>query len=164
MRKPRKMILGFLVLGLILGVGVTQTGMNYSKNSSTVVAHADDNINATDQGMIGDGKTDNAPMLQKILDDTKNEDNVTIHVPKGNYLFTNAELNAIVLHSHITFDFDKDAVFQIAHGDRMAFVYPSPNAGYDGGISYVNWNNATFRGDYTPVSYTHLTLPTICSV
>jgi len=143
------MILGFLVLGLILGVGVTQTGMNYSKNSSTVVAHADDNINATDQGMIGDGKTDNAPMLQKILDDTKNEDNVTIHVPKGNYLFTNAELNAIVLHSHITFDFDKDAVFQIAHGDRMAFVYPSPNAGYDGGISYVNWNNATFRGDYT---------------
>ncbi|MTV81655.1 N-acetylmuramoyl-L-alanine amidase [Secundilactobacillus folii] len=148
MGKPSKLMLGLLVLGTVVGVGLTQFGTGTSQVNQTVVAHAATTVNAKNQGMVGDGKTDNAPLLQRIINAYSADDNVTIHVPKGNYLFTNAELKAIVLHSNITFNFDKDAVFQIQNGDRIPFVYPSPEAGYDGGISNVTWNNATFRGDY----------------
>ncbi|WP_203652110.1 N-acetylmuramoyl-L-alanine amidase [Secundilactobacillus yichangensis] len=148
MSKPRKLMLGVLALGVIAGVGFTQFGTINSSMSQTVVAHADSTINAKDKGMVGDGKTDNAQKLQNIIDSANPDQNVTIEVPKGTYLFTNAELSAIVLHSNITFNFDKDAVFQIEKGNRIPFVYPSPKGGYDGGISNVTWNNATFRGDY----------------
>lgn len=148
MGKPSKLMLGLLVLGTVAGVGLTQFGTSTSQVNQTTVAHAATTVNAKNQGMVADGKTDNAPLLQHIIDAFSDSDNVTIHVTKGTYLFTNAELKAIVLHSNITFDFDKDAVFQIKSGDRIPFVYPSPKAGYDGGISNVTWNGATFRGDY----------------
>lgn len=148
MSKPRKIMLGVLALGIIAGVGFTQFGTSNSSINQTVVAHAATKVDAKDYGMVGDGKTDNAQILQRIINAYSPEDNVTIQIPKGTYLFTNADLKAIELHSNITFNFDKDAVFQIKNGDRMAFAYPSPKGGYDGGISNVTWNNATFRGDY----------------
>ncbi|MFC6254596.1 glycosyl hydrolase family 28-related protein [Secundilactobacillus hailunensis] len=149
MNKTSKMMLSLLVLGLTLGVGWTQFGTGHSNLNSVVTVQAADNtVNVTDQGMVGDGKTDNSAKLQQIINDANASENVTIHVPKGNYLFTNEALNAIVLHSNLTFDFDKGAVFSIKDGNRMPFVYPSPKAGYDGGIRNVTWNNATFRGDY----------------
>lgn len=146
MGKSSKAILGLLVLGTFAGVGLTQFSTSAITGQQVTVAHAATTVNAQNQGMVADGKTDNAPLLQRIINTYTN--GVTIHVPKGTYLFTNAELKAITLHSDITFDFDDGAVFQIAGGDRMPFVYPSPEVGYDGGISNVTWNNATFRGDY----------------
>ncbi|GAT18359.1 hypothetical protein IWT5_00633 [Secundilactobacillus silagincola] len=146
MNKSRKLVLGAIAFGLAMGVGVAQFGQNNSPLDQTIVAHADQSVNVKDQGMVGNGETDNSTKLQQIIDNS--DENVTIHVPKGNYLFTNAELDAIVLHSHMTFDFDKGAEFTIKNGDRMAFVYPSPKGGYNGGISNITWNNATFRGDY----------------
>lgn len=148
MGKPSRIMLGLLALGTVVGVGLTQFGTSNSQVNQAVVAHAATTVNAKNQGMVADSKTDNAPILQRIINAFSAEDNVTIHVPKGTYLFTNDQLKAIVLHSNITFDFDDGAVFQIKNGDRIPFVYPSPKAGYDGGISNVTWNNATFKGDY----------------
>lgn len=148
MGKPSKLMLGLLVLGTVVGVGLTQFGTSNSQENQAVVAQAATTVNAKNQGMVANDKTDNAPTLQRIIDAFSSDDNVTIHVPKGTYLFTNDTLKAIKLHSNITFDFDKGAVFQIRSGNRIPFVYPSPEAGYDGGISNVTWNNATFRGDY----------------
>lgn len=146
MNKPMKLILGAITFGLAMSFGAAPLGQNNSRLGQVTVAHADQTINVQSQGMVGNGKTDNSAKLQQIIDNSN--ENVTIHVPKGNYLFTNAKLDAIVLHSHMTFDFDKGAEFTIKNGDRMAFVYPSPKSGYNGGISNITWNNAFFRGDY----------------
>ncbi len=148
MKKPGKYILGLMLLGTVGGFSLANVGTNHQVNQGAIVAHAATTVNAVNQGMKADGTTDNAPLLQRIINAYSSEDNVTIHVPKGTYLFTNADLKAIVLHSNITFNFDDGAVFKISGGDRMPFVYPSPDAGYSGGISNVTWKNATFEGDY----------------
>ncbi|ANN48312.1 N-acetylmuramoyl-L-alanine amidase [Levilactobacillus brevis] len=137
-------------LGLIatVAMGATLLGLNpisvTSRQSTTGVAYAATTINAKHQGLVGDGATSNNTALQAMID--KWSDNVTIHVPKGTYLF---DAGNIKLHSNITFKFDKGAVFRITGGQRVNFVYPSPEAGYDGGISNVTWQNATFQGDNT---------------
>lgn len=149
MFKPKKAVLGLALVGALGGFVAVQSTTQLATLSQPAVAHAATTVNAKTQGMVADNATDNAPKLQAIIDAYSASDDVTIHVPKGTYLFTNDSLKAIKLHSNITFDFDDGAVFRIAKGDRMAFAYPSPAAGYDGGISNVTWKNATFRGTYT---------------
>ncbi len=130
--------MGATVLGLGGVPGTPQV-------SNTVVAQAATTINAKHQGMIGDAKTANNEALQDMLDKWDSDD-LTVHVPKGTYVF---DAGNIKLHSNITFKFDKGAVFRITSGNRVNFVYPSPEAGYDGGISNVKWEGATFQGDNT---------------
>lgn len=146
---PKKAALGLALVGVLGGFVAAQATTHLANPSQTIVAKAATTVNAKTQGMVPNGTTDNAPKLQSIIDAYSADDNVTIRVPKGTYLFTNATLKAIKLHSNITFDFDDGAVFKISKGDRIPFVYPSPSTGYDGGISNVTWKNATFSGDYT---------------
>ncbi|WP_054659026.1 glycosyl hydrolase family 28-related protein [Secundilactobacillus kimchicus] len=146
---PKKAALGLALVGVLGGFAAAQATTHLANPSQTIVAKAATTVNAKTQGMVPNGTTDNAPKLQSIIDAYSADDNVTIRVPKGTYLFTNATLKAIKLHSNITFDFDDGAVFKISKGDRIPFVYPSPSTGYDGGISNVTWKNATFSGDYT---------------
>lgn len=129
--------MGAVLLGLS-GWGTDLTTKN------TTVAYAATTINAKHQGLIGDAKTDNNVALQAMIDKWHDGSMLTIHVPKGTYLFDSGK---ILLHANITFKFDKGAVFRITNGERLAFVYPSPQAGYDGGIENVTWQNATFQGD-----------------
>jgi len=138
-------------LGLLVTVaaGATLVGLSSatvlpSQSTSNTVAYAATTINAKNQGMVGDAKTANNDALQSMLD--KWSGSVTVHVPKGTYLF---DAGNITLHSNITFKFDKGAVFRITGGNRVNFVYPSPEAGYSGGISNVTWQGATFQGDNT---------------
>ena len=130
--------MGATVLGLGGVPGTPQVG-------NTVVAQAATTISAKHQGMTGDAKTANNEALQDMLDNWDSDD-LTVHVPKGTYVF---DAGNIKLHSNITFKFDKGAVFRITSGNRVNFVYPSPEAGYDGGISNVKWEGATFQGDNT---------------
>ncbi len=138
-------------LGLLatVAMGATVLGLGGFSGTplatQTVVAHAATTINAKNQGMVGNAKTVNNEALQTMLDNWDNGD-LTVHVPKGTYVF---DAGNIKLHSNITFKFDKGAVFRITSGNRVNFVYPSPEAGYDGGISNVKWEGATFQGDNT---------------
>lgn len=125
-------------------LGLSPVGVLPGRTSGTTIAQAASTINAKHQGMVGDAKTTNNDALQAMID--KWSGSVTIHVPKGTYLF---DAGAIKLHSNITFKFDKGAVFRITDGNRVNFVYPSPDASYDGGISNVTWKGATFQGDNT---------------
>ena len=111
-------------------VGLSSVNVLPSLSANESVAYAATTINAKHQGMVADAKTANNDALQNMID--KWSGSVTIHVPKGTYLFD----GNIKLHSNITFKFDK-AVFRITEGNRVNFVYPSPEAGYDGGISNV---------------------------
>ncbi|AKP64937.1 N-acetylmuramoyl-L-alanine amidase [Levilactobacillus koreensis] len=136
--------------GLFVSVAVGATLLGLNVNSVTprlatgeTVAYADTTVNAVHQGMTGDSKTSNNDALQNLIDKWDNGA-VTVHVPKGTYVF---DAGNIVLHSNMTFKFDKGAVFRITDGNRVNFVYPSPEAGYDGGISNVTWKGATFQGD-----------------
>jgi len=113
--------------------------------SNQIVAHADTTINVQNQGMTGDDKTTNNSALQNIINQ-HSDDNLIIHVSKGTYLF---DSGAIKLHSNITFEFETDAIFRITSGHMLSFVYPSPKAGYNGGIKNVKWEGATFHGDNT---------------
>ena len=113
--------------------------------STQIVAQADTTINVQDQGMTGDDKTTNNSALQNIINQ-HSDDNLIIHVSKGTYLF---DSGAMKLHSNIKFEFDKGAVFQTTSGHQVFFVYPSPNAGYNGGIRNIKWEGATFKGDNT---------------
>lgn len=137
--------------GLLVTVamGATVLGLNgfpgTPQPANTIVAQAATTINAKHQGMAGDAKTVNNEALQDMLDKWDSDD-LTVHVPKGTYVF---DAGNIKLHSNITFKFDKGAVFRITSGNRVNFVYPSPEAGYDGGISNVKWEGATFQGDNT---------------
>jgi len=125
-------------------VGLSSVNVLPSLSANESVAYAATTINAKHQGMVADAKTANNDALQNMID--KWSGSVTIHVPKGTYLF---DAGNIKLHSNITFKFDKGAVFRITEGNRVNFVYPSPEAGYDGGISNVTWQGATFQGDNT---------------
>lgn len=125
-------------------LGLSPVSVLPESTSSETVAEAATTINAKHQGMVGNAKTTNNDALQNMID--KWSGSVTIHVPKGTYLF---DAGNIKLHSNITFKFDKGAVFRITNGDRVNFIYPSPEAGYDGGISNVTWKGATFQGDNT---------------
>jgi len=140
---------GEFSLFITLVVGVTVLGVSFTLvkplSGGTVVAQASNSINAKSQGLSGNSKTVNNNALQNILDKW-NGDSLTIKVPKGIYLF---DSGAIRLHSNVTFEFDKGAVFRVTSGDMVSFVYPSPNAGYNGGISNVKWKGATFQGDNT---------------
>lgn len=131
-------------------VGVSLLGfLSWSPSSlpeTTVVAHAATTINAVHQGMVGNAKTINNDAFQEMIDKYDNDDGVTVHVPKGTYVF---DAGHVVLHSNLNFKFDKGAVFRITNGNRLNIAYPSPKFGYDGGISNVTWNNATFQGDNT---------------
>lgn len=125
-------------------VGVNSS-LRISRSTNTFTAQAT-TINAEDQGMTGDSTTVNNKALQNLLDKWKS-DNLTINIPKGTYLF---DAGNIKLHSNITFNFDNGAVFQAKPGDNQVnFVYPSPKAGYDGGINNVKWEGASFKGDNT---------------
>ncbi len=137
-------------LGLfaVVAAGATLLGLNpvsvTPRSANESVAYAATTINAKHQGMVGDAKTSNNAALQGMID--KWSGSVTIHVPKGTYVFS---AGAIKLHSNINFKFDKGAVFRVTDAKRVNFVYPSPEAGYDGGISNVTWTGATFQGDNT---------------
>lgn len=138
------------IVATALTVGIALLGMAgwstvATPGSSETVAYADTTINAQHQGMVGNAKTVNNDAFQKMIDKWNNG-NVTVHVPKGTYLF---DAGHVVLHSNLTFKFDKGAVFRITNGDRLNIAYPSPESGYDGGISNVTWKGATFQGDNT---------------
>ncbi|MDY1544587.1 N-acetylmuramoyl-L-alanine amidase [Lactiplantibacillus pentosus] len=79
------------------------------------------------------------------MNQSKNQ-HTTIYVPKGTYEFTTG---AIVLHSNLTFLFENGASFKSTNGQAVIFAYPSPQAGYTGGIRNITWQNATFKGDDT---------------
>lgn len=132
-----------------VAVGVALLGVvgltTLPTTATETVAYADTTVNAKHQGMVGDAKTINNDAFQHMLDKW-DHGHVTVHVPKGTYVFDSGH---VVLHSNITFKFDKDAVFRITDGNRLNFAYPSPSAGYDGGISDVTWKGATFQGDNT---------------
>ena len=50
-------------------------------------------------------------------------------------------------------------------GTEQVLQLPIENATYCQNASYINWRSPTYDDKYaTAVSYTHLTLPTICSV
>lgn len=137
---------GSFKLFFAVAVGTTILGLNGSplvSRSNQIVAQADTTINVQDQGMVGDDKATNNNALQNIINQ-HTDDDLIIHVPKGTYLFNSG---AIKLHSNITFEFDNDAIFRITSGHMLRFVYPSPKAGYNGGIKNVKWEGATFRGD-----------------
>lgn len=142
--RGKQYLLAAVTLGVTL-LGFTAGGADLTP-STTVVAHAATTINAVHQGMTGDAKTVNNDAFQAMIDKFNNSDGVTVHVPKGTYVFNAGH---VVLHSNITFNFDKGAVFRITNGQRLNIAYPSPQAGYDGGISNVTWNGATFQGDNT---------------
>ncbi|MCT4488340.1 N-acetylmuramoyl-L-alanine amidase [Levilactobacillus parabrevis] len=137
-----KLFFAIAVVTIILGLN----GSPLAPQPNQILAHADTTINVQNQGMIGDDKTANNSALQSIL--TREADkNLTINVPKGVYLF---DAGCIKLHSNITFNFDKGATFRTTLGNQVNFVYPSPKAGYNGGISNIKWQGATFQGDNTP--------------
>jgi len=136
-------------LATVVAVGATLLGvaglMMVTSPATETVAYADTTINAKHQGMVGDAKTANNDAFQNMINKWNNG-NVTVHVPKGTYVF---DAGHVVLHSNLTFKFDKGAVFRITNGNRLNIAYPSPEAGYDGGINNVTWKGATFQGDYT---------------
>ncbi|NLR32868.1 glycoside hydrolase family protein [Levilactobacillus tujiorum] len=139
---------GSFKLFFAVAVGTTILGLNGSplvSRSNQIVAQADTIVNVQEQGMTGDDKTANNSALQNIINQ-HTDDDLIIHVPKGTYLFNSG---AIKLHSNITFEFDKGAIFRITSGHMLCFVYPSPKAGYNGGIKNVKWEGATFQGDTT---------------
>ncbi|KRM59246.1 hypothetical protein C5L31_000865 [Secundilactobacillus malefermentans] len=103
-------------------------------------------VNAVQQGMIGNDKTDNTPILQKIVKNSGSKVPLTINIPKGTYLFTNAQMEAVKLRSDLTFNFENGATFKVSGGNHIIFVYPSTKKGYSGGIKNIKWNNATFKG------------------
>lgn len=143
MKKVIKYIAALLLLGAATGAGIVT-----SNSKQNVEAATSFTVNAQHQGMKADDKTDNTPILQKLLDKYNSDTPMTIHITKGTYLFKDSELNAIKLRSNVTFNFDKGAIFQIRGGDRIVFAYPSPEDGYNGGIKNVTWNNATFKGTH----------------
>jgi len=129
-------------------VGTIILGINGSplvSRSNQIVAQADTTINAKKQGLNGNSKAINNDNLKRILNKWKHG-KVTIRIPKGNYLFNSGNIK---LHSNIIFKFDKGAKFQVNSGNSVIFVYPSPKKGYNGGISNVAWENATFSGNST---------------
>lgn len=135
-------LVALVAMGIaVLGLNTVSVTPHQASNS---VAYAATVINAKHQGMVGNAKKVNNGALQKMIN--KWDGAVTIHVPKGTYLF---DTGNIKLHSNITFKFDKGAVFRITAGHRVNFFYPSPKAGYNGGISNVKWEGATFQGDHT---------------
>lgn len=99
-------------------------------------------INAQRAG-LSTSSTSNNRQLQKIID-TQTDPKAVIYVPKGTYNFTGG---GVILHSHLTFKFETGAIFQATNGQAFLFVYPSPRAGYDGGIQDIKWENATFKGN-----------------
>lgn len=116
--------------------------------TNVITAHAETTINAENQGMVGNSQTPNNTALQTLLDKWGKND-LTVNIPKGIYLFNAGNIK---LNSNITFNFDKGAVFKVKSGDNeVNFIYPSPKPGYNGGISNINWQNATFKGDNTPL-------------
>ena len=136
----------YLVAVAAMGAALFGLGWSTVATPATeTVAYADTTVNAKHQGMVADAKTANNDAFQKMIDKWDKAP-VTVHVPKGTYVFDSGK---IVLHSNITFKFDKGAVFRITNGQRLNIAYPSPEAGYDGGISNVSWQGATFQGDYT---------------
>lgn len=114
-------------------------------SGQATVAQAAVTVNAKNQGMVGDGETANNRPMQAMLDKW-NQDDLTVRVPKGTYVFYSGK---ILLHSNITFKFDKGAVFRVTDGNEVYFVYPSPQSGYDGGLKNITWQGATFQGDKT---------------
>jgi len=127
------------MLSLLLGIRLN--GLKSVVGASSV------SINAEQQGMKGNNATDNAPILQQILKSHDYATSLTINIPKGEYLFTNSQLEAVKLRSNLTFNFEEGATFKIGGDDYIAFAYPSPQKGYNGGIKNVTWNNATFEGE-----------------
>lgn len=140
---------GKISLLVAIGLSATILGVNNSEGLShstgTIIAKAA-MVNVRDQGMVNDSQTPNNIAFQNILNKWNNR-NLTVYIPKGTYLF---DAGNIKLHSNITFKFAKGAIFEVRSGDNeVNFVYPSPKTGYNGGISNIKWENATFKGSNT---------------
>ena len=140
---------GKVCLSLTITLGVIAFGLNCSLGTSrstyTISAQAATTINAEEQGMIGDSITANNSALQSILEKYHDKE-LTIYIPSGVYKFKTGNFK---LHSNITFKFEKNAIFRVSSGNLVNFIYPSPKAGYNGGIKNIRWEGATFQGDNT---------------
>ncbi|MCT0162142.1 N-acetylmuramoyl-L-alanine amidase [Lactiplantibacillus pentosus] len=101
---------------------------------------ADTFVDAHTEGLLPSNENNNS-VLQKIID-TPHVGTTTINIPTGQYRF---KPGAIKLRSNLKFNFAKGASFKINQG-ALYFVYPSPHAGYNGGIKNIVWDNATFIG------------------
>lgn len=120
-----------LFLALLLSISVMDI----------MVASANTQVNVQAEGMKPANKSNNK-IMQRIIDQhTKGV--TTLYFPKGTYNFTSG---AVILHSDLILNFAPGASFSIGSGQFFAFAYPSPRKGYNGGISNVQWNNATFTG------------------
>lgn len=140
--RGKKYLLTAVTMGMTaLGLAIFGSGF-----AAPMTAHTSTTVNAVHQGMSGNAKTINNAAFQAMINKWTNSDGVTVHVPKGTYVFNSG---TIKLHSNLKFKFDKGAVFRITDGQRLNIAYPSPKAGYNGGINDITWNGATFQGDNT---------------
>jgi len=140
--------LGLVTMGVLLTAG--STTLVQSPINAVAATSSTKTINAKDAGLVGNNAgIDNVKNLQDIIDSNTTAP-LVINVPKGDYHFGSDEGTEVVtLHSNITFNFEDGANFIVDNGRRVNFVYPSPKAGYDGGISNITWKNATFTGSQT---------------
>ncbi|VDG23611.1 N-acetylmuramoyl-L-alanine amidase [Lactiplantibacillus mudanjiangensis] len=139
--------LGMVTMGVLLTAGsmtLIQPSVPAAAATSTVT------VNAKTAGLVGNNDAiDNVKNLQAIIDAHTNAP-LVINVPKGDYHFgSDTGTEIVTLHSNITFNFEDGANFIVDNARRVNFVYPSPKAGYDGGISNITWKNATFKGSQT---------------
>ncbi|MGA3391708.1 N-acetylmuramoyl-L-alanine amidase [Lactiplantibacillus pentosus] len=128
-------ILGILLSLVCLSLLIIGGYTNRSSVSATT------RVNAQKVG-LSESVSSNTKILQKIID-THTKGETTIVIPKGTYYF---DSGAIMLHSNLTFKFEKGAIFKTRDNAMIFFAYPSKQKGYDGGISNVTWENATFVG------------------